>query len=707
MTYRAKDIRNVVLLGHSGCGKTTFAETMLFESGSIPRRGRVEDGNTASDFTNIEKTRGNSIFTSLMSVKWKDSKINIVDTPGLDDFVGEVVSALKVTDTALVMVNAANGVEVGTELIWETVNHNQIPAIFVINQLDHEKSNYEETLEQLKERFGPNVLPVQYPLNEGAEFNSIVDALRMTMYVFDEEGGKPSKVDIPESEIGRAQELHNALVEAAAENDEELMEKFFEEGSLTEEELAKGLTIALTHQEIYPVFCCSAIKNMGSGRIMGFLNDIAPSPADRKNEVLKGGEVLEADPSDRTTVFIYKTMSEPRIGNVSYFKVFSGSLSPGDELENMQTDNTERLNQLYVTNGKARTSVPKLLAGDLGVTVKLKNSHTNNTLNTKGTQRLIRSIKFPSSRIRTAVRPPSKSDMEKLVKGLHILQEEDPTIVLEHSRELRQMILHGQGQLHLDIIKYRMEKVYGLKMEFEKPRIPYRETITRPAEAHYRHKKQSGGSGQYGEVQIRLEPWEEGMPDPEGLNVRSREEVDLVWGGKLAFYWCIVGGAIDARFIQAIKKGILLRMREGPLTGSPCIDIRVSVYDGKMHPVDSNDMAFQTAGSFAFKMGFEQARPQLLEPIYDLEVLCTGEVMGEVMSDLQTRRAIIMGMDADGHYQVIKARVPLAELHQYASSLRSITQGKAKFKQEFAEYAIVPSEVQNKLMGENKLEEAF
>ncbi len=706
MTYQAKNIRNVVLLGHSGCGKTSLAETMLFESGAIPRRGSIEDGNTVSDYTNIEKTRGNSIFTSLMTVKWKDSKINILDTPGLDDFVGEVMSALKVTDTALVTVNAANGVEVGTELVWETIRDYGTPTMFVINQLDHDKSNYEETLEQMKDRFGHNVLPIQYPLNQGNDFNTIVDALRMTMYVFGPDGGKPEKVAIPDSEIGRAQEMHNALVEAAAENDEGLMEKFFEEGSLTEEELTKGLKIAMSKQEIFPVFCCSATRNMGSGRIMGFINDIAPSPAERTNNVLTESRVLEPDPNGPTVVFIYKTISEPRIGNVSYFKVFSGTLKTGDELENKNLRSNERINQIFEATGKERTLVSELSAGDIGVTVKLKNSHTSNTLADKSSDLQVRHIRFPSPKIRMAVVPPSKSEMEKMAKALHTLQEEDPTIIVENSQELKQMILHGQGQLHLDIIKYRIEKVYQLDMQFEKPRISYRETIRGSVDASHRHKKQSGGSGQFGEVHLRIEPWNEGMPDPAGLTVRNQELIDLPWGGKLAYYWCIVGGSIDSRFMGAIKKGLMQKMENGPLTGSPCIDIRVSVFDGKMHPVDSNDSAFQMAASVAFKQGFEKANPLLQEPVYDVEIMCSSDVMGDVMGDLQGRRAMIMGMDADGHYQVIKAKVPLAELHQYSSSLRSITQGKAKFKQEFAEYAEVQAEVQKRLIEENRQNEA-
>jgi elongation factor G len=701
-----KTIKNVVLLGHSGSGKTTFAETMLFETGAINRRGSVEEGNTVSDFTMIEKERGNSIFTSLMHVEWKDSKINILDTPGLDDFVGEVVSAMKVTDTALMLLNAGHGVEVGTELLWEYVEKFHLPTMFVINQIDHDKADFENTLSQTQARFGSNVIPIQYPLNQGAEFNTIIDTLRMVMYVFDDEGGKPKKEPIPDSEIQKAQEWHNALVEAAAENDEELMERFFEHGSLTEEELAQGLTIALANQEIFPVFIASGVRNMGSGRIMGFINDIAPSPTDRPPAKLTNGETLACDRDDATTLFIYKTMSEPRVGNVSYFKVYSGTVHSGDELINQKNDSHERLNQIFVSNGKNREQINHLYAGDIGATVKLKNCHTNNTLNTKGSDRAIEPIHFPKPKMRTAVEPPSKNDFEKLAKALHTIQEEDPTIILEHAPELKQTILHAQGQLHLDVMKYRVSKVYGVDMHFIEPRISYRETITGSTNEAYRHKKQSGGAGQFAEVHMRIESYTDGMPDPHDLNVRNKEVIDLPWGGKLAFLWCIVGGAIDSKFTNAIKKGIMQKMEEGPLTGSPCMDIRVCVYDGKMHPVDSNDMAFQIAATMAFKNGFKNASPQILEPMYDVEILCSDEVMGDVMSDLQSRRAMIMGMDADGHYQLIKARAPLAELYKYSSTLRSLTQGKAKFSREFAEFAIVTPDIQQKLMEAYRLEEA-
>ena len=692
-----------MLLGHSGSGKTLFIESMLFESGAISRRGTIEGQNTASDYTKIEQERGNSLFSALMHVQWRGNKINIIDTPGYDDFVGEVISSLKVADTAVMLVNASSGVEVGTELLWEYVESYGTPCLFVINQLDHDKANYDTSLEQIKSRFGPKIIPVQYPINPGTGFNTIVDALRMIMYVFPKDGGKPEKKQIPESEMGRATAMHQALVEAAAENDESLMEKFFDAGSLNEQELARGLNIALAHQQIFPVFCASGKLNMGSGRIMGFINDIAPSPADRPIPLSTKGDPIPPVSSGPTRIFIYKTISEPQVGNVSYFKVYSGTLKAGDDLINLANSNHERIAQIYVSEGKNREAINELKAGDLGVTVKLKESHTNNSLVTKGVDSGIEAIRFPEPRIRVAVTPPNKGDIDKLAKALHVTHEEDPTLIIEQSAELRQTLLHGQGQLHLDLIKSRIEKMYGITMTFDEPRIPYRETITKMANESYRHKKQTGGAGQFAEVHMRIEPYHEGMPDPAALTVRHREYEKLPWGGTLAFYWCIVGGSIDSKFSSALKKGVMNKMTEGPLTGSHCRDIRVCIYDGKMHPVDSNDMAFQLAGTMAFKNAFQHAGPQLLEPIYDLSILCQDEVMGDVMGDLQTRRAIIMGMEREGHYQKILARVPLAELHEYSSTLRSLTQGKAKFSMRIADYQQVPGDLQQKLVADYQL----
>ena len=595
MSTNTKDLRNVVLLGHSGSGKTTFIETMLYEGGAIKRRGTVEQHNTVSDNTDLEHERENTIFSHQMFVNWKKNKINILDTPGFDDFVGEVIANLKVADTALIMVNAAAGVEVGTELVWEYVEDYKTPSIFVINQMDHQKADYDAALEQLKNRFGSKVIPIQYPLNSGESFNQIVDALRMVMYEFPATGGKPEKKPIPESEMARANEMHNALVEMAAENEEGLMEKYFEEGNLSEEELAQGLMIGLAKHDFFPVFVASGAKDMGSGRIMGFIDDIAPSPADRFGSKLENGEVLPCNAADKTTIFIYKTQSEPQVGVVSYFKVFSGEIKPGDELINANNGELERISQIFVAEGKERTAVDKLVAGDLGVTVKLKNGHSNNTLNSKGVERKIEPMKFPESRLRKAVFVENTAETEKLFAALNKLKEEDPTLKVEIDHDTHEAILGGQGQLHLDLVKYRLEKDFGVKMEMKNPKISYRETITGKAEADYRHKKQSGGAGQFGEIHMRVENYYEGMPEPEGVNIRSKEFEDLPWGGKFAFYWCIVGGAIDSRYIGAIKKGIMQQLKEGPLTGSHCQNIRVSVYDGKMHSVDSNDISFQLA----------------------------------------------------------------------------------------------------------------
>ncbi|WP_226063687.1 elongation factor G [Kaistella polysaccharea] len=701
MSANTKDLRNVVLLGHSDSGKTTLIETMMYEGGAIKRRGSVNSRNMVSDNTDLEREKGKTIFSHQMFVNWRNNKINMIDTPGFDDFIGEVVSSLKVADTAIIVLNAANGVEVGTELVWEYVEKYQTPAIFVINQMDHPKADFEKTLDQAKERFGSKLIPLQYPYNSGENFNSIIDALRMVMYEFPADGGKPEKKPIPKSEMERANAMHNALVEIAAENEDGLMEKYFEEGNLSEEELAKGITIALAKQQFFPVFITSGLKDMGSGRLMGFIDDIAPSPAERPARKLENGDEVSYDSNDKTTVFIYKTTSEPQVGLISYFKVLSGKLKPGDELVNAENGETERISQLFVAEGKERIPVDELVAGDLGVTVKLKYARSNHTLNSKGVNRKVRPMEFPESRIRKAISTEVSSDMEKLVTALHKIQDEDPTLVVEQSVELKQTILHGQGQLHLDLVTQRLEKEFGVKMKFAAPKIPYRETITGKAEADYRHKKQSGGAGQFGEIHLRLENYYDGMEEPTGVNIRQKDIEELPWGGKLAFYWCIVGGSIDNRYIGAIKKGIMQQMEAGPLTSSYCQNIRVTVYDGKMHSVDSNDISFQLASAGAFREAFHQAKPQLLEPMYAVEILCPDEDTGDVMGDLQTRRAIISGMDSETHYQKILADVPLAELDDYGSTLRSITGGRAKFTMKFCNYQLVPMNVQQELVKKN------
>ncbi len=704
-SFDSNKVKNIALLGHSGCGKTTLAEAMLFEGKVTNRRGTIEDGNTVSDYHELEQERGNTIFSSLLNVQWKDNKINIIDTPGYDDFVGEVISSLRVADTAVVVLNGQNGVEVGTEIIWEYVDKFKTPTLFVVNHLDQDKASFDDTVEQAKGRFGDNVTIVQYPLNQGNGFNAIIDVLKMVMYQFPPEGSKPEKLPIPDSERAKAEELHNELIEAIAVNDENLMELYFEKGSLDEAEMAAGLRKSLVSQDIFPVFCCSAKQNMGSGRVLGFIRDIAPAMIDLAPADLTDGGTLACDSSKDVSLFIFKTVSEQNLGNMSYFKVFSGEISSGTELLNSKTRGSERINQIYILNGKNRTQVNSLKAGDIGATVKLKNTPTNTTLHEKGHTHEIKPIVFPEPRINVAVTTDNKADMEKLAQALYQLHNEDPTLTIELSHELKQTLVGGQGELHLAKAKWLIKNNQRLDFEYIKPKIPFRETIRKSTESMYRHKKQSGGAGQFGEVHMLLEPYYEGMPNPPGLSVRRGQQlVELDWGGKLAFLNCIVGGAIDAKYMNAIMKGIMEKMEDGPLTGSYVRDVRVCVYDGKMHAVDSNDMAFKLAASMAFKSGFQKASPQLLEPVYDVEVLVAGDAMGDVMGDLQTRRAMIMGIEAAGHYQKIKARVPLMELYKYASTLRSLTQGRAKHTQRFAEYAAVPSDVQQQLISNHKAE---
>ncbi len=700
--YDDKHIKNVVLVGASKSGKTTLAEAMLFEAGLINRRGTVEEKNTVSDYHDIEHDRGNSVYATAMHTEWKDYKINIIDTPGLDDFIGEVISSLRVADTAVMLLNGENGVEIGTELIWNYVEKFQKPIIFAINHLDHNKSDFDGTLEQARRRFGKAITVMQYPVKQGDGFDSIIDLLKMTMYQFPPQGGKPKKLPIPDEEQEKANRLHNELVEKAAENDEKLMEKFFEKGSLDEDELREGLKLGMLHHDVYPVFCLSAKRDMGSGRLMGFIDNVAPSATELLPEKLVDGGELKCDPKGPTALFVFKTLIEPHLGKLTFFKVMSGELTQGMDLNNSTTRQTERFNQLFIMDGKNRNPIAKLTAGDIGATLKLKDTQTNQTLCAQGKEFEIVPIHFPDPRLRTAIVAKNKADDEKLGSVLSEIHQEDPTLTIEYARELKQLIIGCQGELHMAVAKWRLEKIYHLEVDFIKPRIPYRETIQKPSQASYRHKKQSGGAGQFGEVYMKIEPYFEGMPEPQGVSVRHKEIFDLQWGGKMVFYNCIVGGVIDQRFIPSIQKGVMEKMHEGPLTGSYVRDVRVIVYDGKMHPVDSNDISFKIAGMMAFKEAFHQADPKILEPIYEIEILVPEELMGDVVTDLQSRRSIILGMDSRGNYQVIKARTPLAELDRYSTSLRSITQGRGNYTGRFADYAPVPPDIQKKLGEEYK-----
>ncbi len=698
--FDAKHIKNIVLLGAAKSGKTTLAETMLFEAGLINRRGTVENKNTVSDYHEVEHERGNSVYATAMHTEWRDYKINIIDTPGLDDFIGEIISSVRVADTCVLLINAQHGIEVGTELIWNYADRYQKPVIMAINQLDHQKSNFDLTLESIKNRFGSAATLMQYPVNQGDGFDSIIDLLKMTMYKFPAGGGKPDKLPIPDDQKEKAEALHNELVEKAAENDETLMELYFDKGSLDEDEMRQGLKIGMMNHEVFPIFCMSAKQNMGSGRMMGFIDNVAPSSIEMKPEPSDNGESMPHGANDPTSLFVFKSLVEPNLGKMSFFKVISGSIQVGQELVNHQTGQSERLNQLFIMDGKNRNPVERLVVGDIGATLKLKSTETNHTLKDKSVSNSVKPIQFPGPRIRTAIVAKNKQDDEKLGEVLKKIHQEDPTVAVEYSRELKQLILSCQGELHLAMVRWALKNTYGLDVDFETPRIPYRETIRKAADASYRHKKQSGGAGQFGEVYLKIEPYQEGMEEPTGFNIRNKEETVLPWGGKLVFYNCIVGGVIDLRFLPSIRKGILEKMEEGPLTGSYVRDVRVMVYDGKMHPVDSNDISFKIAGMMAFKDAFTRADPQLLEPIYDLEVVVPEELMGEVMTDLQGRRSIIQGMEAKGAYQVIKAKTPLAELDRYTTTLRSITQGRANFSTSFAEYAPVPYDIQQKLMAD-------
>ncbi len=698
--YDSQHIRNVVLLGAPKSGKTTLVESLLYEAGIINRRGTVEEGNTVSDYHEIERERTHSVYTTLVHAEWRNTKINLLDTPGLDDFVGEVVTALRVADSCLLLLNAQHGVEVGTELIWNHYLAANKPLLFVINQLDHEKSLFEQTVEEGKKRFGKAFTLIQYPLSEGPGFQAIVDVLNMVVYRYPPQGGKPSKEPIPDSEKQRAEELHNQLVEKAAENDDRLMESYFEKGTLNEEELQQGLKAGILKKSVYPVFCTSAKANMGAGRLLGFIQNFCPSPVESPAEVGADGKELAMDSHGPAVFFLFKNLVEPHLGSLSIGKVLSGEISAGMDLVNTDNNSTERLNQLFVINGKNRTPIQKLLAGDLGATLKLKNAQTNQTLVTKGFAFAAQPIAFPPPRISVAVAVKNKGDEEKLSTVLAEIHKEDCTLLVEYSRELRQVLLHAQGELHLNAIRWKLENVYKMHVEYERMKIPYRETIRKSGQATYRHKKQSGGAGQFAEVTMLIEPYREGYQIPPHLTLRGKEEIDLEWGGKLIYHNCIVGGAIDARFMPSILKGIMEKMQEGPVTGSYVRDICVYVHDGKMHPVDSNDTAFKIAGAMVFKECFRLADPKLLEPVYDLEVLVPEEQLGDVMGDLNTRRATILGMDARNGYSVIRARVPLAELDKYSNTLRSLTQGKASFTMRFAEYQVVPPEIQKKLAEE-------
>ena len=713
--YQTNEIKNIALIGAKGSGKTTLAESMLFEAGVIKRRGTVEGKNTVSDFMPVELNLGYSVFPTVFHAEWNNKKLNIIDCPGSDDFVGGAITALNVTDQAVILINGQYGPEVGTQNNFRYTEKLKKPVIFLINQLDSEKCDFDNVISQMQDIYGTKCVQIQYPLETGPNFHSLIDVLIMKKLSWGPDGGEPKREEIPAEEKDKADELHRALVEAAAENDDTLMEKFFEdENSLTEDELRLGIRKGLINRDLFPIFCVDAHKDMGVQRLMEFLGNVVPFVSDMPAYRDTRGEEVPFDSKGPESLYFFKTGMEPHIGEVSYFKVMSGKVKAGDDLTNADRGSKERLGQIYACAGSNRIPVDELEAGDIGCTVKLKDVKTGNTLDGKDCEDVkFDFVKYPRPKYSRAIKAKNPQDLEKVMAALLKMRQEDPTWVVEQSKELRQTIVHGQGEFHLRVLKWRLENNEKLDIEFEEPRIPYRETITKKAQATYRHKKQSGGAGQFGEVALIIEPYAEGMPDPVSykfngqefkMNIKSKEEKDLPWGGKLQFINSVVGGAIDLRFMPAILKGVMDCMERGPLTGSYARDVRVVVYDGKMHPVDSNELSFTLAARHAFSDAFKNAGPKILEPIYDLEVYVPSDYMGDVMSDLQGRRAIIMGMDAEAGYQKLTAKIPLKELSNYSVALSSLTGGRASFNAKFASYELVPNDLQTKLIAQHEEE---
>ena len=705
--YNSHEIKNIALLGNDGSGKTTLTEALLFESGLIKRRGRITAKNTVSDYFPVEQDYGYSVFSTVFHVEWMGKKLNIIDCPGSDDFVGAALTALEVTDTAVLLINGQYGPEVGTQNHFRYTEKLAKPVIFLVNQLDSDNCDYDKILEDLTTNYGTKVVPVQYPVKTGADFNSLIDVILMKKLTWGPDGGEPTIEDIPAEEMEKAQEMHRTLVEAAAENDEGLMEKFFETEQLTEDEMREGIRKGMVTRSIFPVFCVCATKNMGVGRLMEFLGNVVPFVDEMPAVHNTRGVEVPTDAAGPTSIYFFKTGVEPHIGEVQYFKVMSGTLHEGDDLLNADRGSRERMAQIFVCAGANREKVEQLEAGDIGCTVKLKDVRTGNTLNGKDCENRFNFIKYPNPKYTRAIKAVNEADTEKMMAALNRMRQEDPTWEVEQSKELRQILVHGQGEFHLRTLKWRLENLDKIAVEFYEQRIPYRETITKAARADYRHKKQSGGAGQFGEVHLIVEPYSDGMPDPTvykfgnqeiRIAMKGKEEIPLEWGGKLVFINSVVGGAIDTRFMPAILKGIMSRMEQGPLTGSYARDVRVIVYDGKMHPVDSNEVSFMLAGRNAFSQAFKEAGPKILEPIYDVEVFVPAEKMGDVMSDLQGRRGMIVGMSSENGYEKLQAKVPLKEMSSYSTTLSSLTGGRASFIMKFASYELVPGDIQNKLV---------
>ncbi len=702
--YDADHVRNVALVGHQGSGKTSLAEAMLYASRAIDRRGTVEEGTTISDYHESERERQMSVFTSLLHAEWKGHKINILDTPGYPDFVSEVIASLKIADTAIFTIKASEGVQVGTDLAWAYAERTNTPAMFVINQIETAHENFDQLVEELKTRFGRGATIVQYPVSDRA----LVDVAVMKQLSYPPGARESDVADVPAEHRARAEELHNALIEDIAENDEGLMELYFEKGELSEAELRKGLREAIIKRQLFPIFVTSGAEMIGVGRLMSFIDFVLPSPKEMPPAETDAGERVVADPSGDPLAFVYRTMAEQHVGDYSFFRVYSGTLRQGMDLENAQTNVTERLGQLYSINGRERDAVDQMVAGDIGALVKLKNTNANDTLRSKGSNVVIKPIEYPEARYGAAIRPAKDGDEDKLAEGLHQIVAEDPALVISHDQHLKQMVLSGQGEMHLEIAKFRLKNRYNVDVEFYRPKVAYRETIQGQARASYRHKKQTGGAGQFADISMLVEPFEGDYQPSADIKVRSQDTLQTDWGAKIHFVDAIVGGVIDMRrFSGAIQKGVLDAMQDGPVAGYPCGDVRVVVFDGGMHAVDSNDAAFKTASRHCFREAFRDAQPVILEPIYDVRITVPEAFVGDVMGDLNTRRGRIQGIEAAGAFQEIVAQVPEAEMYRYSTVLRSMTQGRGLHSSTFSHHEAMPRHVQDKLIEESAdLEEA-
>lgn len=682
--YKVEDIRNVGFISHGSAGKTSLAEAVLFTAGQINRLGRVEEGTTVSDYNADEIERKISIMASLLYCDWRNKKINLIDTPGYMDFLGEVKGALRVVDAAVVLLNALSGVEVGTEQVWGFAEEEGIPRLFFVNQLDKEHADFDKAMQMAKERFGDQVLPIQLPLNQGPNFNSVVDLLKMKVLKFQrDKTGKYTLEDIPDDIKSKAEEYREKLIEAAAESDDELLELYLDKGELSEEEIKRGLRKGIIERNIFPLLCGSAVNNIGVSPLLDLIVDFFPSPADVPS--VKGfkpktneEEERKPDVTQPLSALVFKTISEPHVGEFSLLRVYSGVLSSGDDVLNSNRGISERIGQLYLLNGKMRREIGYINAGDIGAVVKLKDTHTGDTLCDKRNPILLRGIEFPPPVIRVAIEPKSKGDEEKISNGLASLHEEDPSFVVDVDSELRQTVISGQGELHLNILVKRLKNKFGVDVNVVEPKIPYRETLRGVAEVQGKYKKQTGGRGQYGDVWLKIEP--------------------LPRGAGFQFVDAIVGGVVPSKYIPAVEKGVVEAMKEGVIAGYPVVDVKVTLYDGSYHPVDSSDIAFKIAGSMAFKKGFKQADPLLLEPIYDVEVFVPEEYMGDVMGDLSSRRGKILGIEDQGPFKLIKAKVPLAELYKYSTTLRSLTAGKGMHRRKFSHYEEVPREISEKII---------